>query len=91
MMRYCTGLVGRDVLCTSQNKHHGLEIILLLSVLHIRFKNKHPRLKCPLKVRHGYFIRQLDKSKSGIAPGSFSILPLSVSYYNNLYIFLILF
>ena len=24
-----------------------------------------------LKVRHGYFIRQLDKSESGIVPGSF--------------------
>ncbi|WP_216370152.1 hypothetical protein [Bacillus sp. BS98] len=34
------GLVGRDVPCTSQNKHHGLEIILLLSVLQIRFINK---------------------------------------------------
>lgn len=36
----CIGLVGRDVPCTSQNKHHGLEIILLLSVLQIRFKIK---------------------------------------------------
>jgi hypothetical protein len=43
MMSDYTGLVSGDVPCTSQNKHHGLEIILLLSVLQTRFKNKHPR------------------------------------------------
>ena len=44
------------------------EIIYVSRVIALKKKNLY---EVTLKVRHGYFIRRLDKSESGIVPGSF--------------------
>ena len=45
--------------------------MLQLYIQLTKTNEKEQIVEVTLKVRHGYFIRQLDKSESGIVPGSF--------------------